>query len=177
MEKRTNSRSARAVLVLAVSIGVVAAFAGWAGAGSTRTVRTVGDETFVANAKVMATLKFAPGQVVVESGNEVTWSHDDRTSAPHTVSILDASDLPGSIEEVFECVICNEFGAAHFGPDFGGPFTPVVDVGAPGFDQAGDSVFFEHGEAFTMMISAPPGSTLAYFCAIHPWMQGTIKVR
>jgi plastocyanin len=29
----------------------------------------------------------------------------------------------------------------------------------------------------TFNVTAKKGSTLSYFCAIHPWMQGTIKVK
>lgn len=171
-----RSRGVRSVLVMGVALGVIAAFAGGAGAGSSKTIKTTGDESFVPNAKVMATLKFAPGQATVQSGDELTWQHGDKTEAPHTVSIVDAADVPDSIEAVFECQVCNEIGEAHFGPGFGGPFTPVVNEGAAGFDQPGDSVFFEPGGGFTMTISATSGSTLSYVCAIHPWMQGTIKV-
>ena len=28
----------------------------------------------------------------------------------------------------------------------------------------------------TVVVSAPAGTTLYYVCAIHPWMQGEIKV-
>lgn len=162
---------ARAAVIGAVSIALVAVFVGGAGAGD-RTVQTLGDERFVANSLVQATLKFSPGQIKVASGETVSWEHNDKTLAPHTVSIVDAADLPDSIEEVFECAVCEEIGEAHFG----GPFTPVVDVGAAGFDQPGDSVFFLPGQGFEMTISAPAGTTLPYMCAIHPWMQGTISV-
>lgn len=165
----------RAAVIGAVCIALVAVFVGGAGARG-RTVQTLGDEKFVANSLIQATLKFSPGQIRVGSGETVSWAHNDKTSAPHTVSIVDAADLPDSIEEVFECAVCEQIGEAHFGPDFGGPFTPVVDVGDAGFDQPGDSVFFQPGGGFEMTISAPAGTTLPYLCAIHPWMQGTITV-
>ena len=57
---------------------------------------------------------------------------------------------------------------------------PVVDVGAPGFNEPGDSLFFVAEEPFNTIsaqVTAPAGTTLKYLCAIHPWMQGTITVR
>ncbi len=175
MHQGTSKRLllARAAAIGAVSIALVAVTVGGAGAQD-RIVRTSGDERLVPNALIQATLKFAPGNSTVASGDAITWVHADKTEAPHTVSIVDEADLPATIEEVFECAVCAEIGMAHFGPDFEGPFTPVVDEGAPGFDQPGDSVFFE--DEFTMTISAPAGTTLSYLCAIHPWMQGSIKV-
>jgi hypothetical protein len=37
------------------------------------------------------------------------------------------------------------------------------------------SLLFFTGESISARISAPVGSTLLYLCAIHPWMQGSIK--
>ena len=54
---------------------------------------------------------------------------------------------------------------------------PVVDVGSPGFNEPGDSLFFGQGESISADVTAAPGTTLKYLCAIHPWMQGTITVR
>lgn len=57
-----------------------------------------------------------------------------------------------------------------------GSFTPVVDVGGPGLDSPGDSLFFDD-ESISATVTAPAGTTLLYLCAIHPWMQGEIAVR
>lgn len=60
---------------------------------------------------------------------------------------------------------------------------PVVDVGQPGFDTmgdattAGDSVFLAPKSKVTVKVTAKQGAKLTFFCAIHPWMQGTIKVK
>jgi hypothetical protein len=32
------------------------------------------------------------------------------------------------------------------------------------------------GDTASAVVSAPSGSTLHYICALHPWMQATIKV-
>jgi plastocyanin len=135
-------------------------------------IKTGGGEMFVPNALIQSTLKFIPGPARVSSGGALTWVHADQTLAPHTVSIVDQSELPGDIEEVFECAVCAEIFEGHFA----GGFNPVVDVGEPGLDTRLDSLFFEPGGQVTAEVSAPPGTTLYYLCAIHPWMQGSISV-
>jgi len=141
-----------------------------------RAVRTTGDEKVVPNSMVQATLRFTPGMIKAASGGEVTWTHDDATTDPHTVTIVE--EFPGAtLEEIFGCGApggpCAEALAAHMA----GGFNPVVNVGAPGLDSPGDSLFLFDDQSVTATISAPSGSTLLYLCAIHPWMQGTIQVQ
>jgi plastocyanin len=148
-------------------------------AGGSRTVRVTGAETFVPNAKVMATLKFAPGPLDVRSGTTVTWS--DQTGDPHTISVVAASDVPATIDDVFACPVCGPIVAGHV--DFStNPPTLIALVlgggpdGTAGFDGVGDSLLLVPNGTASTKVTAPPGSTLHYICAIHPWMQGTIDV-
>ena len=136
-----------------------------------RSVRTTGDERVVLNAMVQATLRFTPGMIKVASGDSVTWTHDDFTTAPHTVTIV--ANPPGAtLEEIFGCPECAAALAAHSA----GGFNPVIDVGAAGLDAPGDSIFFFDDQTVSAPVTAPSGTTLQYLCAIHPWMQGTIVV-
>jgi plastocyanin len=148
-------------------------------AGSTvasdRTVRATGGESFVPNAKIMATLRFSPGPLSVAHGDAVTWT-SDTPDEPHTISVVAAGDVPGTIDDVFNCAVCNGILAAHV-PDPNAPPIPVLNAGSPGLDTAGDSMILFPGGSVSATISAPAGSTLHYICAIHPWMQGTIMVR
>ena len=138
---------------------------------SDRSVRTTGDERVVLNSMVQATLRFTPGMIKVSSGGTVTWTHDDFTTAPHTVTIV--ANPPGaSLDEIFACAECAAALAAHSA----GGFNPVVNVGGPGLDAPGDSLFLFDDQSVTATISAPSGTTLKYLCSIHPWMQGTIVV-
>jgi hypothetical protein len=59
------------------------------------------------------------------------------------------------------------------------PFNFVVNVGGPGLDARGDSLLFggPFDQAVEAQVTAPAGTTLYYLCVIHPWMQGSIKVR
>ena len=62
---------------------------------------------------------------------------------------------------------------------------PAADQSAPlavdtlgTLDAAGDSEFIDVGQKkTTFVVTAAKGSTLPFFCAIHPWMQATIKVK
>jgi len=158
-------------LLIGLSAFVILTMFGSLANAATAVVRTQGDESFQPNALIMSTLKFSPGHATTSTGSTMTWTHADQTEDPHTVSIVETSDLPDEIEEVFECEVCGEIFAAH--EAVGGP---VVDVGAEGLDQPGDSLFFLPGESISAVISAPAGTTLYYLCAIHPWMQGSITV-
>ena len=60
---------------------------------------------------------------------------------------------------------------------------PNVDKGLEGWDTSfndevkGDTWFTEtKGESETRAVTAAPGSTLYYFCLVHPEMQGAIGV-
>jgi plastocyanin len=141
-----------------------------------RGVRTLGSERVVPNAMVQATLRFQPGMIKVASGGEITFTHADDGTAPHTITVV--RSFPGAtLDEIFACGNpggdCANALAAHAA----GGFTPVVNVGAAGLDEPGDSLFLFDDQSVTADVSAPSGTTLKYLCAIHPWMQGTIQVQ
>ena len=163
----------RLTVVMAVGLTVILS-TGIVVAASDKTVRTEGDNKLVPNSMVQSTLRFTPGSIMVNSGDEVTWLHDDRTTEPHTITIVDESALPDVFEEVFACPACAAALGGHFP---GGPPVPVLNVGAAGLDTAGDSLLIFDDQSVTAPVSAPSGARLAYLCAIHSWMQGEISVR
>jgi len=154
-------------LALTTTVGLAAADRG---------VRTLGDEKVVPNAMVQATLRFTPGMIKVASGEQLTWTHDDNTTEPHTITVVEAFP-EATLDAIFGCgnpgEPCAEALAAHFA----GGFNPVVEAGAPGLDTPGDSLFLGDDTSVTATVSAPSGTTLKYLCAIHPWMQGDIVVQ
>jgi plastocyanin len=167
MRRFLTLMAAVASLVLAVNTVVVAADAG---------VRTMGDERVVPNAMVQATLRFTPGMIKVASGEDVTWTHDDNTAEPHTVTIV--ADFPEpTLDAIFGCGAPDQPCGIALAAHSAGGFTPVVNVGAPGLDAPGDSLFFFDDTSVTATVTAAAGTTLKYLCAIHPWMQGEIVVR
>jgi hypothetical protein len=54
----------------------------------------------------------------------------------------------------------------------------VVDKGQAGLDEPGDSIAIEgpKHKSISIKVTAAAGTTLHFMCAVHPWMQGTIKV-
>jgi plastocyanin len=147
-----------------------------AGGATDKTVQTKGDETFVPNSKIMATLKFAPGHVVVDSGDTLTLQHADKTQAPHTLSIVDADEVPTTIDEVFQCEVCEEVFGLFPGEPTASTFVNAPGTG-PGIDGRLDTLLVFPGESVSAQVTAPAGTTLSYLCAPHPWMQGTIVVQ
>jgi plastocyanin len=167
MRRFLSLTAAVAALVLATNVVLAAADRG---------VRTTGDERVVPNAMVQATLRFTPGLIGVASGEDVTWTHDDNTTAPHTVTVVE--EFPeATLEAIFGCGAPTEPCGIALAAHFAGGFNPVVEGGAPGLDAPGDSLFFFDDTSITATVSAPSGSRLKYLCAIHPWMQGEIEVQ
>ena len=174
--RRPLRRWARRLAVLAaLSLAALTLTTAASGAAD-KTVKTKGDETFVPNSKIMSTLKFAPGHVVVNSGDTLTLQHDDKTQAPHTLSIVDADEVPTTIDEVFVCEVCEEIFNTFPEEPSGSVFLNAPGTGA-GIDGRLDTLFVLPGESVSAQVTAPAGTTLPYLCAIHPWMLGEIEVQ
>jgi plastocyanin len=107
---------------------------------------------------------------------------------PHTFSLVEESSLPNSRQEMKQCArlelpVCLNVFKAH---DISNKFVvkkPNVDKGLEGWDRSfsdevkGDTWFSdEKGSSETRTVSAEAGSTLYYFCIVHPEMQGAIGV-
>jgi plastocyanin len=161
------------VMALTAIIALMAGGIGTAEAGSSTQVRAVGTESFQPNVLIQATFRFDPGTLTVASGSDITFK--DLTGVDgHTLSIVNKSSLPTSVNEVFNCAICNRILGEHFG---GGTVKKKVDIdGDGGLSVQGDSILIEPGQSGTIPVTAPPGSVLHFLCSIHPWMQGEIKV-
>jgi plastocyanin len=177
-----------AILTTSVVIGLLSSvLLGSADTGRTVTIR--GIEHFVPNTLVFADFRFSPGPLSVKSGEKVTWTNT--TTDPHTVSIVNAADLPTNISQVFHCgapgTVCAAVLACHFPNGFGpgGPNPPIVPQCGNAVNgqlsAVGDSTLVRAPgiplpSTVTFNITAPAGSTLHYMCVIHPWMQGEIDV-
>lgn len=151
------------VLVAAVGVVVsvaVVVFGGGAGAAST-TVSIVGSDTFIPNGKIESTFHFTPGTISVRSGGTAQWV--DSTADPHTITIVKASQVPATENQVFNCKVCQSQ-------------PPVADVGAPGLNTPGDSLIVKSGGSVSAPVTGTPGTVLHYICIFHPWMQGVITV-
>ena len=169
--KRTSVRAVAALAVLVVA-GATAVSAGAA------TVRTRGGFEFVPGEYVRDAVHFAPRAIAVRPNALVTWVDADRSQEPHTVTVVRRRELPQTPQDLFQCRPC-ALAAAHLA-DPNDPNSSVarvrVNVGAPGFNTRGDSLFLAPGGRISARITARVGATLNYFCGIHPWMQGSIRV-
>ena len=159
-----------------VSIDIVSADGG-------KKVDIKGLETFEGNALFLSNLRFAPENIKVDKGDTVTWADNALTTSPHTITIVEREDVPVNFAEAYICLWdkrilgvdgpCLQFMDAHGGIP---PATPVVNVGRPGLDAPGDSIFLPPNSSISAEVTAAPGTVLHYICIIHPWMQGTITV-
>jgi hypothetical protein len=108
-----------------------------------------------------------------ELGGPVVVSHTLR----HETAQIDACSNGGS-------KVCNAIVAGHIkNPKL--PPGPTNDIahwtlnkGKPGLDRVGDSVAIEgvKHKSISIKVTAPTGTTLYFFCAVHPWMHGKITV-
>ena len=183
MSHRFWRRAAVATLVLALALVGGTAVAKSKKATNKATVTAFGKFTskYKINKKAQFTSneRFSPGTVRILSGGTLTLR--SKSPEPHTFSIEPRKSIPHSPKGLDNCgapgTICDTINTAHeIGPD-GNPAKPVVDVGAPGIDQAGDSIILNPKSSQKVNVSAKKGTTLYFVCGIHPWMQGVLKVR
>lgn len=175
----------RLIIMVVAALALAMVGAGSVGAHSGNTVRTIGREIFKPNEFVAATFRFAPEAITVRSGERIRFvDRDQDDDEPHTATIVNKADLPSNFDELdacFEGGPCGEALAAHDpNGDQEPPFVLVVNQGQPGLDTAGDSLLFGgdlDNQSISARVTAASGTTLQYLCAIHPWMQGRIKVR
>jgi plastocyanin len=183
--KSWNSRRALAAAAFGAALLTVAGSAlGAGGKGPARAKIAIrGTDSFKSNAYIKNTFHFDAGTVVIRSGGTVTLTNT--TADAHTLSIVKRSQLPRTSSQIQTCSVCSVIAKSHGvnpeGPPVTGPPPiPLVDVGGAGFDQPGDSIVIGpkgHGGQVTFKVTARPGTTLSFMCAIHPWMQGRFLVK
>ena len=178
-------RTAVAALATVAGFGVAAAPAA---AAKKNEIVIKGDFKWRSGKGVEDTQRFSPRKVSVKSGATVTVRNKSKAPDPHTITFIEASLFPDS----FESPIVGATFAAHQPGGEEAPPVVKLDDGVPAADQsaplavntlgnldaAGDSEFLDVGQKTTkFVVTAEKGSTLPFFCAIHPWMQGKIKVK
>ena len=184
MTRRTLARAAAPALGLAVAVAAVTpALAGSAAQAPSRvTLETKGGPNFKVNRYIQDTVHYSRDVTRVKSGGQVVLR--DRSRQPHTLSLVRRGQLPrriGQIDGCFEGGPCGNLAVAHgfINPDTGEeqePTTPLVNVGAAGFNTPGDSILLAPRRTATIRVTAPKGSDRYFLCAIHPWMQGKLAV-
>jgi plastocyanin len=179
MSRRTLFVLAAAIVLTASTVGAGMALAGGdrlptGPVGGGGAIQTRGTARIEPNELIYSTFHFSPEKAVVDSGQQLRFTHNDQAPEPHTATVVEKGDLPSDFLETFTCRVCNQALRAHFG---GGGLNRKVDAdGDGGLSQPGDSLFFAPGQDVSRQVTAPSGSKLFYLCAIHPWMQGKIVV-
>jgi plastocyanin len=171
----------------ALGLGAVGVATTAGAAAKKNEIRIVGGEKFKAGKFLKIDLRFKPMNVTVKSGSTVNVVNKTK-GEPHTISFVEKKFLPTS----FDVAVNDKLLEAHQvdpAEEEAPPGVLVVDNGVAvpdgelleadtGFtpDVAGDSAFIAPEQDFQFKVTADKGSRLYYFCAIHPWMQGKIKV-
>jgi plastocyanin len=165
-------------LVATAALGLSALGVGAASAASKNRIDIVGGTTVKPGKSVTDDQRFTPQDLEVKSGATVKLANKAKTEDPHTISLVKKSQLPKTAKQTFNCAACNAFFGAHeVNEQTGDIGKPVVDVGQTGFDQPGDSMVIGPKAKISFKVTAKKGTTLYYLCAVHPWMQGKIKVK
>jgi plastocyanin len=172
-----------ALVAVAVAAAVAVATASAAGgAPKSATLLVRGGQSVKIDQFVKDSSRWDPAEVTIKSGGTLTIVNRGDKSDAHSFSIVKKSQLPRTVNQINNCAICAQISVAHGinpnGPPSGPPPKPVVDVGTAGFDEPGDSDARLHPgfKSVKEKITAKPGTTLWFLCAVHPWMQGRIKV-
>ena len=178
-----------AAVAAIAALGVAAAPAA---AAKKNQIRIVGGTTFKAGKFLKDDVRFKPAAVAVKSGATVKVVDKGTDPAPHTISFIKKSLLPTGFEfegsDPFNTLLTAhaanpETGDVGFFQVNDGVGVPndqagVLEVNSLGdASSAGDSQFMAPGAGTTLKVTAAKGSTLPFYCAIHAWMQGKIKVK
>lgn len=121
----------------------------------------------------------------VKSGGTVTIINRAPMEGPHTLSIVAKRDLPRTAAQINNCRICLTI-AQNQGADPNSQAPPKFQYAEngqgtntpPNIDRPGDSAFIPPtmGAKVTLKVTAKPGTTLYFMCAVHPWMQAKLIV-
>ena len=131
------------------------------------------------------------GPKTVEAGTKLKLKNNSnpRQIGPHTFSLAHKKDFPKGRAAIKGCAkelkgICGAIVKWHdVDVETGAIGENPVDVGKDGWNiegslkRKGDSwVSEKKGQTFAREVTARPGKTLHFICAVHPEMQGKIKV-
>lgn len=126
----------------------------------------------------------------IASGEELTVLNttNPKKVGPHTFALVTKGSIPKTAKQRKLCFtphhICKAIASWH-GVKGNGPVKEnPAQAGAEGWDtlgsltEKGDSWFTgtKPNATITQKVTAAPGTTIYFMCAIHPWMHGQIEV-
>jgi hypothetical protein len=166
-------------VVAAATIGFVGAPSG--ASVTSASIITRGSDSTVNGSHTFPSVRFSPPHTTVRSGGTITLMFGNAGQDPHTLSIVAAAELPTSDADIANCeapgTVCDQI-FSTVAPSIVNPAAAqFVNVsGGPGLDGHFDTMYLPPGTNLTVPVTAAPGTTLHYICAIHAWMQGDITV-
>jgi plastocyanin len=176
--------------VLAVTVVAAASVAVATSASSPAVIKALETDKVVINQYIQSGFRYSPGTLNVKSGSQITFEYGDSEQEAHTLTIVPKAVLPQTLAQINNCMACR-IALPHLKSPMAppGPTNPVahwiLHAGKPasnanqGLSTTGDSIAIQPGgphKQISIKVTAKPGTTLYYFCALHPWMQGQIKV-
>lgn len=183
----------RTLLAGVVGLSLAIGTAGIAGAASspapkTATIKAVQTLKMKVNRYVQDGLRWDRDVYRIRSGGTLTVVDNAPNEGPHTLTVVNASDLPKTAAQALgNCKICRKFEQAHGAdPNSEGPPTfnfvenGVGQNSVPNLDRPGDSGLVggtgKKGAKLTFKVTAKKGTKLRLLCIIHPWMQARLDV-
>lgn len=179
-------------LVGVAAVALAAFVPGLASGADTTTTTTVPatgktDTIYMRDGK--AGLRFV-GPKTVGYGDElkIVDQTNPKKVGPHTFSLVQPAFLPKTKQQQKVCFtpnhICKAIATWHGVKGNGPPTINPVEAGPEGWStegnlkEKGDSWFTGNkpGASFEQQVTAEPGTTIHFLCAIHPWMKGSFKV-
>jgi hypothetical protein len=173
-----------------VVVGGGAAAMAAGGAPKHTTINAVTSVKFRINRYVQDGTRWQNDVYRVKSGGTISIVNLAASDGPHTFSVVQKSQRPRTTRQIEACdsgrgiclKIAKEFGAnpeSNKPPKFRfvnngkGTNTP------PNVDGPGDMAFIDAKQKakVTLKVTAKPGTTLYFICAVHPWMQATLEVQ
>lgn len=189
LSRRARLR-ALAIALPAAAVAVVVGSSGLAGAAET-TVPETGNTDVIKIELTKGKLKFvAPETVAYGDELEVENTTNPKQVGPHTFSLVTKGSIPKTAKQRKECFtpkhICLAIAKWHgFNPKTEKISINPAKAGPEGWStmgnatgKKGDSWFTgeKPHSSITQQVTAEPGTTLYFQCAVHPWMHGKVTV-
>lgn len=193
MHSKLSRRARLRALVLAAPAALIVVLGGSSLAGAAETtIAPTGKTDVITMSLVKGKLTFvAPESVTVGDQLQVLNKTNPKQVGPHTFSLVTKGSLPKTRKAQKSCFspkkICLAIAKWHgFNPKTEKITTPLVKAGPAGWSTMGDATgkkgdsWFtgekKAGTSVTQQVTAAAGSTLYFVCAVHPEMQGQVKV-
>jgi hypothetical protein len=191
LHSKLSRRARLRVLALAVSAAAITVVGGSSLAGAAETSVATGKTDVINIELTKGKLKFVgPETVTVGDQLEIVNKTNPHQVGPHTFSLVTQGSVPTPAKQRKNCFtpkhICLAIAKWHgfnpktekitINPANACPEGWSTECNATG--KKGDSWFSGEtkGGHISQEVTAEPGTTLYYMCAVHPWMHGQVKV-